>query len=333
MKKIIFIVIVFLSISDFSFGQILPMNRYLFNNHILDLTLKQPSFAYSFRKLRTAYSGFAIKIRRGTDNAEANVAFDFNEVVSATSIITVTAVGTSGLVLNQTMSYAFFVGSQTIYAVTWYNQGKVAIGYHADQNDKTLQPRVVLNTAGSANTYPSMLFDGARRERLIVGQPIQNLTVNGINATYMTVMKATENSKEQLSFGYQDVQGNRWALHANWIDDNLYFDAADGFATVSPSRTFQNDFNLYFYKQYSFVRGTSYKTGRYNQNATILNNTAAPSTSFTGGSFGIGYWYLGCCLANPGFYGNVTEIIMFKTDLVQPELSFLETNQMNYWQI
>ena len=331
MKKFLFIIVFLLILSDVTFGQILPVNRYFYNNHLLDLTNQPASFAYSFRKLRTTYGGFAIKVRRGLDNAEANVAFDISEVVSANSVITITNIGTSSFFLGQTMNFSTYIAAQTVFVSTWYDQSKKV--YDAIQTDTTLQPRLVLNTSGTTNSYPSILFDGARRERLIVGQPIQNLTTSGVNATYMTVLRPSENSKEQLSFGLQDANLNRWSLHMNWVDDGAYFDAADGGGCCTANRKFTNDFNLYFYKQYSFIRASSTKTVRYNQTATALTNSPAPSTPFTGGSFGIGYWYLNCCLANPGFYGNVTEIVMFPTDLAIPEVSTLEQNQMTFWQL
>ena len=38
-------------------------------------TLTTPSNAYSFRKLRSAYAGNAIRIRRASDNAEIDIGF------------------------------------------------------------------------------------------------------------------------------------------------------------------------------------------------------------------------------------------------------------------
>jgi hypothetical protein len=332
MKKSLVIICFFVFLSNFSIGQILPPNRYFFNNHLLDITARQASFGYSFRKLKINYNGFAIEIRRSADDARANVDFDISEKVSANSIVTITDAGTSGLTIGQTMTYNAFAGSQTIYIRTWYNQAHSSVGYDAIQTNALLQPKVLLNSSGSSNGLPSILFNGDNRERLVVGQPIENLTANGINATYMTVLKPTQNSKQQLSFGMQDANLNRWALQTNWTDDELYFDAADGI-TLATNRSFTNDFNLYFYKQYSFIRGTNNKTARYNQNITALTSSTAPSTSFTGGNFSIGYWYLNCCLANPGFYGNVTEVVMFKTDLTLLEIVPLEFNQMVFWQL
>jgi hypothetical protein len=41
---------------------------------VLDQLGINPSFAFSTRKLRSGYSGFALRIRRSTDNAQADVA-------------------------------------------------------------------------------------------------------------------------------------------------------------------------------------------------------------------------------------------------------------------
>ena len=44
--------------------------------------------AYSLRKVRSAYTGDAVQIRRASDNVEVNVAFDSNGEVSTSSAIT-----------------------------------------------------------------------------------------------------------------------------------------------------------------------------------------------------------------------------------------------------
>jgi hypothetical protein len=74
----------------------------LFSQNTLDnagLTAATPSsVAFSLRKLSSGYAGSVIKVRRSSDNAEATVAFDGSNTVSATSVVTFTAgvaVGTS----------------------------------------------------------------------------------------------------------------------------------------------------------------------------------------------------------------------------------------------
>ncbi|MDP9041026.1 MAG: hypothetical protein M3N30_03530, partial [Bacteroidota bacterium] len=75
-----------------------------FSQNTLDkagLTAATPSsVAFSLRKLSTGYSGYAIKVRRSTDNAEANVAFDASGTVSALSSVTFTPGVTIGATLG-----------------------------------------------------------------------------------------------------------------------------------------------------------------------------------------------------------------------------------------
>ncbi len=55
------------------------------------LTSATPSqVAFSLRKMSSAYTGFAIKVRRASDNAEANLAFDGSGNTTAASLVTFT---------------------------------------------------------------------------------------------------------------------------------------------------------------------------------------------------------------------------------------------------
>jgi hypothetical protein len=54
--------------------------------------------AYSLRKLRNAYSGDAIRVRRASDNAESNIGFVDNELDTAT--LTTFASGTNAFITN-----------------------------------------------------------------------------------------------------------------------------------------------------------------------------------------------------------------------------------------
>ncbi len=320
MKK--YILIIVLLLTELGFAQALPTNRYYQNKSILDLENNPPSFAYSLRKMRKNYTGFAILVRRNTDNAEANVAFDTNGVVSINSIVTITAIGTSGLTVGQTMTYNTFIASQVTHVITWYDQGINA--YHATQPTATAQPIIQLNIAGATNNLPSIVFDGNRN--LVVNQPIQNLVLNGINGTFMLVTKPTSDSN-QLSFGLQQTAPAlwRWSLHLNWSDSNCYFDAAE---YSSPSRAFANGLNINLYKQYTFIRGTSYKSVFINSTPTAIYNATGASSSAIGEVFGIGNWN---STTSGGYLGNVSEVIMFKKDYSQAVIKFLETNQIAFW--
>lgn len=327
MKKIILFLLLLFN-SQISSSQALPVNRYEVRKLLLDLHPTNPSFAYSLRKIKSGYIGFAVKIRRSNDDAEANVAFDANAKVSNTSNVIVTALGSSSLTIGQELSYATFLGANTAFVTTWYDQGTNA--YHATQTSNPAQPTLVLNSAGPLNTLPSILFNGATlpSKHLNVGQPIENLTNSGINGTFLLGCKVTANAM-QISFGMQTAGDWRWGMHLNWSDGNCYFDA--GGVCCTGSRNFNNNANLNLFKQYSFVRGTTFKTVRINGGTTALNNSSAgTNTPMTGGGFFIGAWAFN--YVNNGFYGNVTETIMFPTDLTNAQLAPLETNQISFWQ-
>ena len=324
MNKFIFLLGLFL-LSLTSNGQALPVNRYYNLSYLLDETTQSPSFAYSLRKLKSSYLGFAVRVRRGSDNAEANVSFDDNDVVSGNSIVTVTAIGTSSLTVGQVLDYNTFGSATTLFVTTWYDQGLNA--YHATQTNNALQPTIVLNSASPSNLLPSILFDGtAPADYLSVGQPIENITTNGINGSFMLVCKPTRN-QNQLSFGTRLASNWRWAIHMNWGDGFCYFDASE--ICCATNRRFANTANINLYKQYSFIRGNTYKTALLNNNLTALNNSPGGSTAQTGGDFLLGSW--SGSPGSTGFFGNTSEIIMFPTDLATAQIAPVISNQMLFW--
>lgn len=77
--------------------------------------------AYSLRKLRTAYSGDAIIVRRSSDNTSQSIGFINNEL--------------------DTTSLLSFVGSNNGFVTTWYDQS--GNGRDLTQTTATDQPRIV----------------------------------------------------------------------------------------------------------------------------------------------------------------------------------------------
>jgi hypothetical protein len=97
------------------------------------------SAAYSLRKLRTAYTGNCIEVRRSSDNALQNIGFVNNEL--------------------DTVSLLAFVGAGDGFVRTWYDQS--GQGRNALQNTNSRQPQIVNN--GSLlifNNKPHLFFDG-----------------------------------------------------------------------------------------------------------------------------------------------------------------------------
>lgn len=106
-----------------------------------DLSLPHPTFAFSLRKLKSAYTGDCIRIRRDSDNSEQDIGFAANGGVDTSAI-------------------SSFVGSDSAYVVTWYDQS--GNGYDATQSTQSRQPRIVnagtIETQGSSGR-PEIVFD------------------------------------------------------------------------------------------------------------------------------------------------------------------------------
>jgi hypothetical protein len=66
-------------------------------------TYSSATVAYSLRKLRNGYYGFAIRVRRSSDNAEQDIAFNTSGGLDTTSLLA-------------------FVGSGNGFVTTWYDQ-------------------------------------------------------------------------------------------------------------------------------------------------------------------------------------------------------------------
>lgn len=85
-------------------------------------TYPSAAVAYSLRKLRSAYSGSAIRVRRSSDNAELNIGFVSN-VLDTASLFT-------------------FVGGGQGYITTWYDQS--GNGRNVTQSTATSQPMIMV---------------------------------------------------------------------------------------------------------------------------------------------------------------------------------------------
>ena len=96
--------------------------------------------AYSLRKLRTAYSGYAIRVRRSSDNLEQDISFKADGTLDTASLLA-------------------FVGNGNGFVSIWYDQSGNALD--AVQASSSWQPQIIIS--GVLNTYngkPSVKFDG-----------------------------------------------------------------------------------------------------------------------------------------------------------------------------
>jgi hypothetical protein len=108
-------------------------------NLLLD-TYTGAAAAYSLRKLRTLYTGDAIRVRRSSDNTEQDIGFSNDEL--------------------DTVSLTAFAGSGDAFVKTWYDQS--GNSNDATQTTTSAQPKIVSSGAViTENGKPAVQFDGA----------------------------------------------------------------------------------------------------------------------------------------------------------------------------
>jgi hypothetical protein len=94
--------------------------------------------AYSLRKLRNAYTGSAIRVRRSSDNTEQDIGFDSNNNLNQSALTT-------------------FVGANNGFVVTWYDQS--GNSKNATQTTAANQPQIVSSgVVILTNTKPALKF-------------------------------------------------------------------------------------------------------------------------------------------------------------------------------
>ena len=122
-------------------------------NYILDLYPTSVHHSYSLRKLRSAYGGFCLRVRRtAITSTEVNVSFDSNNTISLNSPITyASGTATTATTLGQFAAIAGYgtpdvgvTANQNIFVVTWYDQS--GNGKNPTNSTAARQPRLVNST-------------------------------------------------------------------------------------------------------------------------------------------------------------------------------------------
>ncbi len=236
---------------------------------LLDL-YPNASAAYSLRKLRNAYSGPAITVRRSSDDAEQDIGFDVNGDLDTVSLLS-------------------FVGSGDGFVVAWYDQS--GNGNHVMQFALTSQPQIV--NSGSVNLEngkPCAVLDGVNdylESQNSFNEPI---------ASFVSVYKNYQNDNDR-PFGVRDslASSNKNTFGITSLN-SLVFDGA--FLAGSIAATISQKIT---YAQKSTTNAKSYINAVENNNSSIaLNNTiglfnignAHGGLSFNfNGSFQMGIFY------------------------------------------
>ena len=164
------------------------------NTPLLD-TYTGAAAAYSLRKLRSAYSGSAIRVRRASDNAESDIGFNvFNEL--------------------DTVSLASFCSGTDGFVKTWYCQS----GNSRDvtQTNTANQPKIYDSTTGvvTRNGKPFVMFSTD-----LGGLPhfenIQSYTISANDECIVSIVYEATTDREQM-FQFEAPSSTGINLTANF---------------------------------------------------------------------------------------------------------------------
>ena len=171
-----------------------------FNNLLLDF-YPNSAAAFSLRKLRNAYSGSAIRVRRASDNTEQDIGFQVNGDLNTTTLTSFCS-GTNGFV------------------TTWYDQS--GNSRDATQTTAANQPQIV--NSGSVileNTKPTLQFDGSNDLFNITNKPLTGATSFSI---FSIVNVQTANTFEMIFSQTDGVANNgRLEIRRNSTNDRLQY--------------------------------------------------------------------------------------------------------------
>jgi len=153
-------------------------------------TYPNAAVAYSLRKLRTAYSGSSIRVRRSSDNAEQNIGFVGNDLDTA-SLLT-------------------FCGAGNGFITTWYDQSTNA--NNSTQATAANQAQIV--TSGALVTDPitnkiSTLWSG---DAYLLGTSLPTPQLN----YQLAVFNRTADAQRIISLG----SNNSVPFLGHWLTNN-----------------------------------------------------------------------------------------------------------------
>lgn len=152
--------------------------------------------AYSLRRLRTAYTGNLIRVRRSSDNTEQDFGYDSNNVLDTAALLT-------------------FCGAGNGFVTTWYDQSGNA--NNATQTTAAYQPQIVSSGAMiTTNGKNSIKFDGSNDFLATTGTPF-SATEN----TLIAVSKEDTISSYRRLFNIGNYTNGRFLGSAAGTDDML----------------------------------------------------------------------------------------------------------------
>jgi Alpha-L-arabinofuranosidase B, catalytic len=266
--------------------------------NILDNITAIPSAAYSLRRLRSTYTGAAIRVRRSNDNSQQDIGFVGNNL--------------------DTQSLINFVGSNSGHIVTWYDQSGNA--RNATQATANSQPRIVISGAiHTRNNKPAINQNTTQLLSIPSGtifDGTQNWTVNYVGGMTGAGTKGriltTPSGQQNWNLGY-------WT----GLQRSVYF---NGSGVENSGITADNNIQLYTAIGRQSTTALLFRNGvDFTSQGNAQSNPPRTGTGSILGTNGAMF------ASNESSDCSIQEMIFWSSQLSQRTI--LESDQISYYQI
>lgn len=254
--------------------------------------------AFSLRKLKSSYTGSAIRVRRSSDNTEQNIGFDANGNLDTASLTT-------------------FVGSGNGFVTTWYDQSGSA--KDAIQITAASQPQIVASgVTNLSNNKPSISFTGGR---FLSTASVTRTNTNEAFSMYGVYrLYSTATRQSQFKWGNTEIEPG---ANANGVALTQF-----GSFSYSPNSS------EYWSTNTALVSVVF--TGGTTTNTSIYYNGTYRSAGFTNGSNGnlqtSGVITIGKGIASNG-NSAISELLFYPTGAQNVNVNAINTNINSYYSI
>ena len=263
--------------------------------------------AYSLRKLRTAYTGSAIRVRRSNDNTEQDIGFTSSGDIDTASLKT-------------------FVGANSGFVTTWYDQSGNA--RNATQTTAANQPRIMEagNIILRLNNKVSIGFNGAMwfTHPVIQTSPTRLYIFSSLSsATQGTVWWAHRSETTRL-IQFQHANGSNSVVLNLRSSANVLQTVSIGTFTASQTSNFLASarFDVANNTHITYLNGNASTTNTTNFSAQTFNSTVNSIGAVT--TNGIFF--------SSNLLGRMHELIIYTSDQSSNRTG-IETNINSYYGI
>jgi hypothetical protein len=284
----------FFSISQKSFAQNTLDNAGL-------SSLSPSEAAYSLRKLSSTYSGFAIRVRRNSDNTLQDIGFTAGGDLDTTALKT-------------------FTGAASGFIAIWYDQS--GNGRNATQSTTASQPRIInAGVLEIQNGRPAIRFSGS--QNMLTTLTAVQATTAGNTTTANAVFTSSTVNSSILSNNASSAT-NRYNIHAPWGDGRTYLDIGDNSTGGRISATLTWGSLSVGTFQRNNTTGNIWKNGLNIVTSSAMASTVTSTNALYIGSFQAAGTYM---------TGSMPELIVFASAVSTAERQALECNQFSYYSI